>query len=62
MQPDQALIRAWTLTDDWTDASEDEMETLLPTLRDAGYVEVQENAWNFTPEGVARAEALGISN
>jgi len=63
METDEALIRAWNLGMDeagWSDAVMDEAERLLPTLLDAGYVTVDEEArtWAFSTEGVARAEAL----
>jgi len=43
---------------DSTDEVEAKVETLLPTLLDAGYVEADEHIWRFTPKGVARVEAL----
>jgi len=44
----------------WTDAVMDEAEELIPTLLEAGYVSVDDQArtWAFTKEGVARAEEL----
>jgi DNA-binding IclR family transcriptional regulator len=44
----------------WTDAVMAEAERLIPTLLDAGYVSVDDEAatWRFTPQGVARAEDL----
>jgi hypothetical protein len=60
---DTALMRAWNLGMDeagWSEAVMDEAERLLPTLLDAGYVGIDDNAgtWWFTKEGIARAEAI----
>jgi len=58
---DSALLRAWELSvGDWTDEVEAEIETLLPTLVEAGYASAEEHLWRFTPAGVARAEELGV--
>jgi hypothetical protein len=44
----------------WTDAVMEEAEQLLPTLLEAGFAAVDDQAgtWWFTREGVARAEHL----
>jgi len=56
-----ALLRAWKLgIADWCDQVEAEIETLLPTLVEAGYASAEEHLWRFTPAGVARAEELGV--
>jgi hypothetical protein len=59
MLADDALVRAWELAvEDHTDAVETEFELLLPMLVEAGYVEMDDYTWSFTPKGVERAEAL----
>jgi hypothetical protein len=56
---DEALMRAWTLAvEDYTDEVEDEFEILIPTLVEAGYAETDGWTWNFTDNGIERAEAL----
>jgi hypothetical protein len=56
---DALLIRAWRLfEEDATDATLAEVEPILPPLAAAGYVQVEEHVWRFTPEGVERAEQL----
>ena len=37
-----------------------EAETLLPALKAAGYANVLEDRWGFTPKGVKRAEELTL--
>lgn len=64
---DRALRRAWEIAvDDLSDATDGELETLLPRLVEAGYVRVDGESptgyhWRFTREGVARVETLVIS-
>jgi hypothetical protein len=56
---DEALAEAWRLgAEDPDDAVESRYEELLPVLIAAGYAEADEYTWNFTPKGVARAEAI----
>jgi hypothetical protein len=56
---DDALIQAWRLAvEDLTDEVEDELETLIPKLVEAGYAETDGWTWNFTDKGIERAEAL----
>jgi hypothetical protein len=58
-ETDCALIRAWTLWfEDPSDEGAGESETLLPGLVAAGYAEVENDRWGFTPKGIARAEEL----
>ena len=59
MLADEALLRAWRLVEDFSEAVEDELGRLLPTLIAAGYAEADERTWRFTPEGVNRVELLG---
>ena len=57
--PDEALARAWELAHgDFTEAEQDELDRLLPTLVDAGYAEAHEDTWRFTPKGVERADSV----
>ena len=61
MTADDALMEAWKLglaDAGWTQATMDRAEELLPTLVAAGYAFADRGTWRFTPEGVARAEAL----
>jgi hypothetical protein len=56
---DEVLVRAWKLA--FRDSSEEgraELESLLPRLIAAGYVETDERVWNFSPSAVARVDAL----
>jgi hypothetical protein len=56
---DRALLRARELfLGDDTDETLDELETLLPALAGAGYVDVEEDRWGFTDAGRARADQL----
>jgi hypothetical protein len=56
---DRALLRARELfLSDATDETEAEVETLIPGLVDAGYVEVDDGTWGFTERGRARADSL----
>jgi hypothetical protein len=58
---DAALVQASRLgidSPEWTDQVMDEIETLLPALRAAGYVEVLEDRWGFSPAGIKRIEEL----
>ena len=57
-QSDAALMLAWELFDDHTEAALDEIERLIPILVAAGFAEAEDHAWHFTPRGVARAEEL----
>lgn len=63
--PDEKLMRAWELSlEDFTDAVEAELNTLIPALVEAGYV--AEKPWGdpdwllwwFTDAGVKRGEEL----
>jgi hypothetical protein len=62
---DRDLLRAHEIfLDDSSDETDRELGELLPQLENAGYVEISGESpsgylWNFTPEGVARGEALG---
>jgi hypothetical protein len=61
MDADAALTRAWHLAlEDISDAVEDELESLLPALIAAGYVDADDYLWRFTPAGVARVDELGV--
>ena len=58
---DRALLRARELfLADATDEREEEIETLIPGLVDAGYVEVddQQGTWGLTQRGRERADSL----
>ena len=63
---DRSLSRAWEIfLEDLSDKTDAELEDLLPALVDAGYASMAGESptghiWSFTPEGVARAEALGL--
>jgi hypothetical protein len=58
-ETDHALLRARQLfLGDATDESFDEIEELLPQLVDAGYVDIEEDRWGFTPTGRERADEL----
>lgn len=67
---DQKLLRAWLLaSDDLTDANEAELNTLIPALSDAGYVEEKPwdddpdwFLWSFTDAGIKRSEELEALN
>jgi len=59
IDPDDALWQAWSLTEDAAPADTPEgLDALLPSLEEAGYVELTDTEWRFTPEGVARAQEL----
>ena len=63
MDADTPLIRAWNLgmgEAGWTDEAMDKAEKLMPTLLEAGYVAVDDEAgtWRFTKKGVARADEI----
>jgi hypothetical protein len=63
MEADDALMRAWDLGMDeagWTEHVMEIAEQLLPTLVEAGYAAVDDQArtWWFTDSGVARAEEI----
>ena len=65
MDADTALIRAWNLGMDdagWTDEVMDTAKELMPTLLEAGYVAVDDEAgtWWFTKKGVARADEIVV--
>ena len=56
---DAVLVRAWLLAfRDDTDAGRAELESLLPELIAAGYVETDGQIWSFTGRGVARVDEL----
>jgi len=57
---DAALVRAWKLAFHaaLSDEGWSELEALLPELAAAGYVELGETAWNFSPTGIARINEL----
>ena len=65
---DEKLLRAWLLAlEDFTDAVEAELNTLIPELIEAGYV--KEKPWGddpdwflwwFTEAGVKRSEELEV--
>ena len=57
---DTTLVRAWRLAFDpaLSDEGWSVLEALLHELAAAGYVELGETAWNFTPEGIARINEL----
>ena len=63
---DRTLARAWEIfIGDLSDETDAELGDLLPPLVDAGFVSITGESptgylWSFTPEGVARAEALGL--
>jgi hypothetical protein len=62
---DTALIRAWNLGMDdagCTDEVMEKAEALTPTLVEAGYVAVDDEAgtWWFTKKGVARVDEIVI--
>ena len=63
---DQALSRAWELfLEDLSDDTDGELGELLPPLVEAGYVAIDGESptgyhWRFTPEGIKRAEAVGL--
>ncbi len=65
-QLDQTLLRAWLLSlEDASDATEAELNELLPALIEAGYVEERPWGddpdwflWSFTEAGVKRADEL----
>ena len=63
---DNALSRAWAIfLEDLSDENDANLGTLLPPLARAGYGWIDGESptgyrWRFTPEGVARAEALGL--
>ncbi|MGH2921143.1 MAG: hypothetical protein ACRDKU_03655 [Gaiellaceae bacterium] len=60
MASDKAVLRAWDLSiEGFTDSVMDELETLLPALAQAGYVEITGDSWRWTPQGVERAKLLG---
>ena len=60
---DAALIQAWELFGESTNnEAEAKIEALLTALVEAGFVETDEHTWRFTPNGVARAEALTEDN
>ena len=57
---DEALIQAWRLglkdPEPWVD---DALEPLIPVLIESGYAKGDDWTWAFTPQGIARLEALG---
>jgi hypothetical protein len=56
---DVTLQRAWQLAfRSDTPEGRGELESLLPALVAAGYVETGETAWGFTPAGIARINEL----
>jgi hypothetical protein len=63
---DRALGRAWEIfIGDLSDETDTELEDVLLPLVAAGYVAIDEESptgflWRFTPEGIQRAEALGL--
>jgi hypothetical protein len=65
---DRALARAWEIfIEDLSDETDRELGELLPQLTEAGYVATSGEStsghfWRFTPEGVERAESLGLSD
>lgn len=65
-ESDRALTRAWEIfVEDLSDETDRDLGELLPPMTDAGYVVISGESpsghfWRFTPEGVARAEALGL--
>src|SRR4051812_40406997 len=63
MDADEALRRAYNLMDEagWTDEVMTEAERLLPILIDARYADADDHTWRFTPEGVERARAIGMT-
>jgi hypothetical protein len=62
---DQALCRAHEIfLGDLSDETEDELDKLMPTLLQAGYVKRSGESssgvfWSFTDRGVARGQELG---
>jgi hypothetical protein len=53
------------LAGDLSDETDAELERLLPRLVGAGYVRIDGESptgyhWRFTPQGVQRAETLGL--
>jgi hypothetical protein len=65
-QLDELLTRASEIfLQDPSDETDAELEDLLPTLVEAGYVAIDGESpsgyfWRFTPEGVLQQEALGL--
>jgi hypothetical protein len=63
---DRALSRSWEIfLGDLSDDTDAELSELLPRLVAAGHVAIDGESrtgylWRFTPEGVKRAEALGL--
>ena len=56
---DVILERAWKLAfRSDTQEGRSELESLLPALAAAGYVESGETMWGFTPAGIARINEL----
>ncbi len=56
---DAVLERAWKLAfRSDTEEGWIELESLLPALAAAGYVETGETTWSFTPAGIARINEL----
>ena len=56
---DAILERAWKLAFHGdTEEGWSELESLLPELAAAGYVETGETVWSFTPAGIARVNEL----
>jgi hypothetical protein len=59
VEADAILVRAWQLAfGESSDGGRAELESLLPALVAAGFVESDERIWNFTPGGVARVNEL----